>query len=135
MLAGAPPVFADDFWHVGVLPGLEVPGWLVLALRRHAEQAVSMTDDESASFGPLVAETTAILKEVAGAERVYVYAFGDDAAAHWHVLLAARPPEIPQEHRRGLFIQNAALYRDEQKAQELAEASRRAFAQRRSATT
>ena len=54
-------VIGHDTDPAGVLPGLEVPGWVVLALRRHALEATGMTTEEAMGFGPAVVELTAAI--------------------------------------------------------------------------
>jgi diadenosine tetraphosphate (Ap4A) HIT family hydrolase len=116
-------VHADDLWHASLLPGREVPGWLVLCLRRHAEEATGMNPAEAATFGPLVARLSEALKAATAAERVYLMAFGEEFP-HWHVLLAARPADLPLEHRRASFFNNAHRYRDVESAVATAQRTR-----------
>ena len=89
-------VVRTDLWSAGVGPGFEVPGWLFLQLRRHAEGPMGMDDAEAAELGPLVSRLTAGIQAATGAERVYMVAFGE-LFPHFHVLLAPRMPFAPAD--------------------------------------
>jgi diadenosine tetraphosphate (Ap4A) HIT family hydrolase len=121
---GTDVVHADELWHAAVQPGIEVPGWLFLSLRRHAEGATAMNEAERRTFGDVVARLTAALEQAVDAERVYLYAFGEQAP-HWHVVLASRTAEIAPEHRRAPLFDQRDRLRDPTAA---AAAARRARA-------
>jgi diadenosine tetraphosphate (Ap4A) HIT family hydrolase len=98
-------IYRDGNWSVFAPAEFEVPGWLILQLRRHAEGAKGMSDEEASSFGPVLARVAAAVEEVAAAERVYTVAFGENSA-HWHVLLAARGAQVPPEQRGPNLLAN-----------------------------
>jgi diadenosine tetraphosphate (Ap4A) HIT family hydrolase len=112
-------VYQDDRWVLGVLSGLEVPGWLVLALRRHAVEATGMDDEEAKAFGPLVAYLTEAMRTATKAERIYLLSYGENAA-HWHVLLSPRGADIPPEHRHAEFWRHRSEYIDPTAARDVA---------------
>ena len=109
-LAGPGPFVVDDeLFRAGVYPDFDVPGWLFLALRRHAEGPMSMNPAEAAAFGPLLVDLTGRLQRATGAERVYVVAYGE-LFPHWHCLLSARGADIPPELRGpALFLRRDEL--------------------------
>ncbi len=104
-------LFADSRWVVGVLEGLEVPGWVVLVARRHAIGVVGLAEDELASLGPVLARVSAAIQKVTEAEKVYFASFGE-RFPHFHVLLMSRPGSLPPQHRGAQLQPNAAIYRD-----------------------
>ena len=115
----------DEHWRASVMPGLEIPGWIIVALRRHAVGATAMTPGEASSLGPVVADLTSAIQSATGAERVYLLAYGEELP-HWHVLLAARGAHVPSEHRYAAFWDHRAEYVDPARAEEAAGAIRTA---------
>lgn len=102
-------VLRTDRWSAYVAPGFEVPGWLFLELRRHAEGPMAMDDAEAADFGGLVRDLSAAIQAATGAERVYVLAFGE-LYPHFHVVLAPRMPFAPDDEKGlALFARRAEL--------------------------
>lgn len=118
-----PAVYSDELWHAGILPGLEVPGWITLQTVRHTEQVTGMSAEEAATFGPRLLALSQAIKAVTAAERVYLYAFGD-GVPHWHVLLAPRSADLPEESRRGRYFDERERYRDPAQALVVAAAVR-----------
>jgi diadenosine tetraphosphate (Ap4A) HIT family hydrolase len=104
-------VYEDDRWVAGVLKGLEVPGWLVLSLRRHALEAIAMDPTEAKELGPLIVKLSSALRATTDAERIYALSYGENAA-HFHILLASRGSHIPPEHRHSEFWGHRAEYVD-----------------------
>ena len=123
---GDEAVFDDAGWRAGVLPGLEVPGWIVLALKRHATSTSELSAEEAARLGVLVVELSSAIERATAAERVYVQAWGEQAR-HVHVLLAARGAEVPVEHRHAAFWGHRADYVDSSAAHRAAAAVRDAL--------
>jgi diadenosine tetraphosphate (Ap4A) HIT family hydrolase len=114
MVGGEPVngwIYADPSWVAGTLAGLEIPGWIVLALRRHAEAPAPLTPREAADMGEAVRVVSNAIVEATGAERVYLQAYGE-RESHWHVLLSGRGAEIPAEHRHVAFFTHRAKYVD-----------------------
>lgn len=103
---GEPPggwVARGPRWAVRVPHDLPYPGWLVVQARRHVESIADLDPQEAATFGPTVVTTSRAITEVTGAERVYLLVFGENQR-HFHALLAARTPEIPQTERGPALI-------------------------------
>jgi len=118
--------YADESWVAGVLAGLEVPGWIVLALRRHSVEAAPLSEREAADLGVVIGRLTAALAIVTNAERVYLQAYGE-REPHWHLLVTARGPEIPPEHRHVAFFTHRNEYLDVDAAHRVVDRLRRAM--------
>jgi diadenosine tetraphosphate (Ap4A) HIT family hydrolase len=102
-------VYRDAHWSACVAEGFEVPGWVFLELRRHAEGPWGMDDAEAGSFGVALSAVAAAVRTATGAERVYVLAFGE-LFPHWHVVLVPRPPGAgPDEKGTRLWDRRAEL--------------------------
>jgi diadenosine tetraphosphate (Ap4A) HIT family hydrolase len=85
-------VWDDAQWRLTMSLSAEIAGFAYLEPKRHVPHITDLDGAEAASFGPVLARATRILKEVTGAEVVYVYIFGD-GVPHLHVHLAP--------HRKG----------------------------------
>ncbi len=102
-------VLRTDLWSACVAEGFEVPGWLFLELRRHAEGPMGMDDTEAAELGVLLRRLSAGVESATGAERVYVVAYGE-LFPHFHVVLMPRLPFAPDDERGpGLFLKRDEL--------------------------
>jgi diadenosine tetraphosphate (Ap4A) HIT family hydrolase len=82
-----------------------LPGWLVLALRRHAEALDELTAKEAASLGPLLRAASAALKRAVGCEKTYVMLFAEHARyAHVHLHVVPRMHWFTEDDRAaGVF--------------------------------
>ncbi len=80
-------VWEDALWRLTVSLSAEVPGFAYLEPKRHVAHVTDLDGAEAASFGPVLARCTCVLREATGAEVVYVYIFGD-GIPHLHVHLA-----------------------------------------------
>ena len=96
-------------------------GYLVAEPKRHVAGLGDLTDPEAAALGRLVNRLARALKEVAEAEHVYSFVFGDGLAhAHLHVVMAPRYagtpvqywgvrlrewPDVGEDEMRGLVAQ------------------------------
>ena len=102
-------VLRTEHWSACVAPGFEVPGWLFLELRRHAEGPMAMQHQEAAELGPLLVLLTGAVQAATGAERVYIVAFGE-LHPHFHVALLPRMPSAPpDEVGPALFLKREEL--------------------------
>ncbi len=113
-------VYRDERWAAGVHPKAEVPGWIVLSLRRHAEGMDAMSGDEAASFGTVLTLLSGAITKVCRPERIYLLSFGD-LYPHWHLLLAARGAAVPVAHRGPQLWTHRHRYLDPAAAQAAAE--------------
>jgi len=93
-------VFSDDRWAAGVIPGYDVPGWVILRLRRHAEGIGGLGPDELTSFGRRIRDLVGAVREATGAVATYLLSFGE-ANPHFHVLVAPRTADVPEDRRTG----------------------------------
>ena len=104
-------VYEDESWVAGALDGLEIPGWVVLALRRHTVGAAPLSPPEAGRLGVAIGALSQALAEVTDAERVYLQAYGE-SQQHWHLLFSTRGPEVPAEHRHVAFFTHRDQYLD-----------------------
>lgn len=104
-------VFRNRLWSVLVLPGYEVPGWVVLQLRRHAVGPSAMNEEEAVSMGPLVVAITGAIGDVLPRSKVYLAAFGE-MYPHFHMLFAVRGPDVPSALRGPALISGRAALID-----------------------
>jgi diadenosine tetraphosphate (Ap4A) HIT family hydrolase len=93
-------VFRDDLWAAEVVPGYEVPGWFVLRVRRHAERFGGLHGAELISFGHRARDLIAAVGDVTNAPTTYMMMFGENFT-HFHVLIAARGVDVPEDRRTG----------------------------------
>lgn len=102
-------VLRTERWSASVAEGFEVPGWLFLQLRRHAEGPMAMLPEEAAELGGHLVELTSAIQAVTQAEKVYVLAYGE-AFPHFHLLLHPRLAAAPPDQRGpGLFAAREEL--------------------------
>lgn len=80
-------IYRDRSWSVGIHPGLEIPGWMVIRARYHREGWHGLDPGELASIGPLIGRVSQAVQEVIEPDRVYQAVFGDKLA-HFHTLVA-----------------------------------------------
>jgi diadenosine tetraphosphate (Ap4A) HIT family hydrolase len=99
----APPwdrIQRTQFWDVVHSYNTALPGWLVLAARRHIEAIDELTDDEAAELGRLLRRVSAALKEVTGCVKTYVMQFAEAAEhPHVHFHVVPRMADAPEERR------------------------------------
>lgn len=93
-------VWSDDLWRLTTADEAEVLGFSYLEPRRHVPHVTDLDGPEAATLGPVLARTTRALKDVTGAEVVYVYVFGD-GVPHLHLHLAP--------HTRGDALNDAII--------------------------
>jgi diadenosine tetraphosphate (Ap4A) HIT family hydrolase len=80
-------VWEDGLWRLSALTHGQVPGFSFLEPKRHVRYVEELDGEEAATFGSVLARSSAALKEAAGAERVFVYVFGG-GIPHLHLHLA-----------------------------------------------
>ncbi len=104
-------VFRDDTWACEVADGYDVPGWLILRLRRHGEGWVSLTPDEAATFGAVSRRIATAVQRVTGSHTAYFLSFGENYR-HFHFLVAARPTDLAPEFTGAGILALRASHRD-----------------------
>lgn len=104
-------VYRDDVWSCEVANGYDVPGWLILRLRRHAEGWSGPATEELAGFGPVSQRIAAAIESATGATGTYFMSFGENYP-HFHFLVIARPAGLPAELRGAGILTMRAEHRD-----------------------
>jgi diadenosine tetraphosphate (Ap4A) HIT family hydrolase len=86
---GRVQVWEDDLWRLttSVHATETVRGFSFLEPKRHVPDITTLDGPEAATLGAVIARVTATLKDVTGAELVYVYVFGGHVD-HLHLHLA-----------------------------------------------
>ena len=83
-------IYLDDGWRVAH-GWSSLPGWLVVALRRHAEALHELTATEAASLGSLLRAASVALKRAVGCEKTYVILFAEQPRyQHVHIHVVPR---------------------------------------------
>lgn len=120
-------VFRDELWAAEIVPGYEVPGWVILRARRHAERITSLSDDELDSFGRRARDLVAAVSDVMDAPATYLLVFGENYP-HFHALIVPRGAEVPEDRRAGDILKLRLDSADPASARRLVPALRAAFA-------
>ena len=69
-------------------------GWLFLDALRHVGGPADFTSDEAAAWGPAVQQSSQLVRQLTGCDRVYAIAFGE-GARHLHLHLIPRFGDDP----------------------------------------
>lgn len=109
--ADAPIVFSNERWVVSVSENAPVPGWVLLWTREHRERLSGLSETEAAEFGTIGAHVSRSIEHCTGAPVVYTVGFME-FHPHFHVLFAARSPEVPPEDRGANFVLRSSRYRN-----------------------
>jgi diadenosine tetraphosphate (Ap4A) HIT family hydrolase len=80
-------LWEDELWRLSAVLRGPVPGFAHLEPKRHIPFITDLDGPEAATFGPVLAQVTAVLRDAAGGEKTYVYVFGD-RVPHLHLNLA-----------------------------------------------
>ena len=81
-------VYLDENWRVAH-GWSSLPGWLVVALRRHVEALDELTAEEAAALGPILRAASVALKQAVGCGKTYVILFAEHPRyphVHLHVV-------------------------------------------------
>lgn len=123
----------NQHWSVGVYPmfltynpeirhdmSTEVPGQVVVQLRRHVPWLADMSDSELASLGPTLAQVAQAVAAQTQPERIYFSCFAE-AVPHVHFMLTPRSADMPAEHYGAALLTHsvAELYSDPAQAAEV----------------
>jgi len=93
----------DLFLVHGVFAPSPIPGWVVLAPKRHARWWWELEPRELAELGPLASRVFLAQRSALGAEHGYALALGD-VLHHMHLHLVPRYKDTPERLRgRGAF--------------------------------
>jgi len=85
-------VWEDAHWRLSVVLHGAVVGFAHLEPHRHIPFITELDGPEAATLGPVLARSTAALRAATGADKIYVYVFGD-RVPHLHVNLAPHHPD------------------------------------------
>ena len=96
-------VWGDELWRLTMSTEGYTTGFAYLEPKRHVPHVEDLDGREALTFGPTLARVCAILRDVTGAERVYVYIFGG-GIPHLHVHIAP--------HREGDALSSAIVRGD-----------------------
>jgi diadenosine tetraphosphate (Ap4A) HIT family hydrolase len=80
-------LWEDDLWRLSAVLQGAIAGFAHLEPKRHIPFITDLDGREAVTLGPVLARVTAALRDAAGAEKTYVYVFGD-RVAHLHLNLA-----------------------------------------------
>lgn len=90
-------VFENALWVVRPIDApAGVPGWMVMAARRHVAGPAQFDAQEVTSFGPTWCHLQRVLLEVTGALRIYTAAMGE-SSPHFHGHLVPRFERMPKD--------------------------------------
>lgn len=120
-------VFRDELWAAEVVAGYEVPGWVILRARRHAERLVGLSSGELDVFAYRLRDLVAAVSEVMAAPTTYQLVFGENYK-HFHVLVAARGEDVPVDRRGGDLLKLRTESADPVAARQRVPALRDAYA-------
>ncbi len=126
-------VFRDERWAAEVISGYDVPGWVVLRVRRHAERLAGLDEHELATFGVRARDVSAAVGEATGAATTYLMVFGENHR-HFHALIAARGDDVPEDRRSGDLLKLRLERADPAAAVALIPTMRAAYSRTLSAT-
>ncbi|MBK5248437.1 MAG: hypothetical protein JJE50_03240 [Actinomycetales bacterium] len=73
-----------------------LPGWMLVAPRRHVESMAELTGSEAAELGEILRAGSQVLADVVGCERTYVMQFSE-GMRHLHFSLVPRMADLPAE--------------------------------------
>jgi diadenosine tetraphosphate (Ap4A) HIT family hydrolase len=99
-------VWTDEHWRLSVVLRGAVAGFAHLEPHRHIPFITDLDGPEAGTLGPVLARVTATLRAATGADKVYVYVFGD-RVPHLHFNLAPQPLDGPLVGGAGLIRPDA----------------------------
>ncbi|MGI8679621.1 MAG: hypothetical protein ACR2LX_13245 [Jatrophihabitans sp.] len=124
----ASSIFRDDLWAAEVVPGYEVPGWVILRTRRHAERITGLSSEELTSVGSRARDLVVAVSQVMEAPATYLLVFGENYA-HFHVLVTPRGADVPTDRRAGDILKLRSERADLVAAKQLVPALQDAYVQ------
>lgn len=93
-------VVVTDHWRVAHAFNSSLPGWLVVAPRRHLLSLAELEASEAAELGPLLTDLTRALRQVTECQKSYVMQFSEaEGYEHLHFHVVPRMPDQPAEER------------------------------------
>jgi diadenosine tetraphosphate (Ap4A) HIT family hydrolase len=107
---GRTQVWDDGLWRLttSIHPSETVRGFSFLEPKRHIPDIAALNGEEARTFGEVIASVTSALKEVIGAELVYVYVFGGHIDhLHLHLAPHTEGDSLNDSMIRGEFTEEA----------------------------
>lgn len=126
--AEADVVFRDELWAAEVVKGYEVPGWVILRVRRHAERLTGLDKAELDVFAYRLRDLVAAVSDVMATPITYQLVFGENYP-HFHVLVTPRGDDVPADRRAGDLLKLRLERSDPAAARQRVPALREAYAQ------
>lgn len=105
---GRVQVWEDERWRVttSIHPSETVGGFSFLEPKRHIPDVTALDGDEASTLGSILGRVTSALKEVTGAELVYVYVFGGHVDhLHLHLAPHTEGDSLSDSIVRGEFVE------------------------------
>ena len=99
-------LWEDEHWRLSAVLQGSVPRFAHLETRRHVPFITDLDGPEAVTLGPVLARATRVLRDAAGAEKTYVYVFGD-RTPHLHFNLAPHQDGDGLRGGPGLFDPDA----------------------------
>ena len=91
-------IYAGEYWLVEHAYPVKQKGWLVIALKRHAEVLHELTGDEFSELGIILARLAKLLHETLNCQKEYVSCYAEkEGFNHIHFHVFAKPFDLPQE--------------------------------------
>ncbi|HCT80585.1 MAG TPA: hypothetical protein DGG94_10730 [Micromonosporaceae bacterium] len=84
-------VWQDELWRLSVVRRGAVAGFAHLEPHRHIPFITDLDGPEAVLLGPMLARVTSAMRDATGAEKIYVYVFGD-RVPHLHFNLVPHWP-------------------------------------------
>lgn len=101
-ISPGPTIFEGSYWLVEHAYPVQMTGWLVIVLKRHAEALHELTADEFAELGALQSKATRILFEELHREKEYISCYAEmEHFRHIHFHVFAKPAGFPDELKGG----------------------------------
>lgn len=89
-----------EYWDVVHALDSALPGWIVVAARRHVASLDELTEDEALELGRLLRRVSIALREVTGCVKTYVMQFAEHPQhPHVHFHVVPRMADMPEDRR------------------------------------
>jgi diadenosine tetraphosphate (Ap4A) HIT family hydrolase len=87
-------------WDIAHCDGTDLPGWLVLVVRRHITTLADLSADEAAELGPLIQHVSEAVQQTVGCPKTYLVQFADHPDhPHVHLHVIPRAADLPSDRR------------------------------------
>lgn len=106
-------VYEDDHWRAFLMA--DVPGWVMLASKRHAEGPWGLSSGEAEGLGPAVQSVGAAVRDATSADRVHTVFLGENSL-HFHLGFFPRVPGEPSLFDNSTLAAHMQEHQDSAKA-------------------